>query len=162
MFVLNWSLLSLSAMKSSWRRHASRTHTACDLHAVHMHSSRLVCYFPLHPSINPSVLSDDWSLINISLRNFRQELIELLILHQSSAWATSLQVAVPSLGLWVYCCFSGWCLNWLADLSGLMGFWVASTAHGRKTARHRNTACVNWINSFVTQFYILYAKVVFS
>lgn len=103
----------------------------------------------VHPSIHPVRWLNDCSLINISLHNLNQELIKPLIFYYSSTWATPPPVAVPSLGVWVYCCFSGWCLNWLPDLFGLLGFWVASAARGRGTARHRNTIYTNWLADFV-------------
>lgn len=146
-------MLLLSAVESSWWRHAGRMRTACDLQFVRMHIFWLVRYF----SRNPSILPNDRSPINISLSNLKQELIKLLIFYHSYASATFLQVAVPSLRLWVYCCFSGWCLNWLANLSGLMGFWVASAAQGRQTARHRNT--VGTDSMILLQFNILFTKV---
>lgn len=119
----------------------------CYVHALHSALDWPVT----SPSIHP-LRGVIFFFRNISLHNAKQELIELLIFYHSFAWATPPQVAVQSLRLLIHCCFDGWCLYWLADLSGLLGFCVTSIVQGIETnhARHRKSVLLKWLADFIS------------
>lgn len=94
----------------------------CSVHALE------TVWVLLWPTTSPCAhLLEEQQLKITGLYNVKLKLIQLLILYHSLTGKTPPQVAVLGLWMLIYiCCFDGWCLYWLASLTGLLVFLAAS------------------------------------